>query len=113
MGPKDPPASSNLELFCSRLEDIVDPRHPLVRLAQLIDWPRLAEAFGPFYKAAGRPGLPTRLLVGLHLVKHMDGLSDQAVCARYLDSPYLQFFCGAEFFEHRLPLDRSSSTIPR
>jgi hypothetical protein len=25
---------------------------------------------------------------GLHLIKHMDGLSDDAVCARFLDSPY-------------------------
>jgi transposase, IS5 family len=24
-------------------------------------------------------------MVGLHMLKHMDGLSDEAVCARYLD----------------------------
>jgi transposase, IS5 family len=110
MRPNDPPASSNLELFRSRLENIIDARHPLVRLARLIDWQRFAEAFGPLYKDAGRPGLPTRLMVGLHLVKHMDGLSDEAVCARYLDSPYVQAFCGEEFFRHELPLDRSSMT---
>jgi hypothetical protein len=28
-------------------------------------------------------------MVGLHLIKHMDGLSDEAVCARFLDSPYV------------------------
>ncbi len=110
MRPKDPPASSDLELFRSRLENIIDARHPLVRLARLIDWQRFAEAFGPLYKDAGRPGLPTRLMVGLHLVKHMNGLSDEAVCARYLDSPYVQAFCGEEFSRHELPLDRSSMT---
>jgi IS5 family transposase len=26
-------------------------------------------------------------MVGLHLIKHMDGLSDEAVCARFPDSP--------------------------
>ncbi len=92
MRPKDPPASSDLELFRSRLENIIDARHPLVRLARLIDWQRFAEAFGPLYKDAGRPGLPTRLMVGLHLVKHMNGLSDEAVCARYLDSPYARLW---------------------
>jgi len=49
-------------------------------------------------------------MVGLHLIKHMDGLSDDAVCARFLDSPYVQLFCGETHFQHALPLDRSSMT---
>ncbi|WP_372623322.1 transposase [Falsiroseomonas sp.] len=90
--------------------NLVDRRHALVRLAGLIDWQRFATAFGPLYREGiGRPGLPTRLMVGLHLIKHMDGLSDDAVCARFLDSPYVQLFCGETHFQHALPLDRSSS----
>jgi len=90
MRPKEPGGSDDVELFRSRLETIIDPRHPLVRLATLIDWGRFDEAFGALYTdRIGRPGLPTRLMVGLHLLKHMDGLSDEAVCARYLDSPYV------------------------
>jgi IS5 family transposase len=111
MRPKEPEGTEDLELFRSRLESIVDARHPLVRLATLIDWRRFDEAFGALYKdGVGRPGLSTRLMVGLHLLKHMDGLSDEAVCARYLDSPYVQLFCGESYFQHRLPLDRSSMT---
>src|SRR3712207_8305301 len=49
-------------------------------------------------------------MVGLHLLKHMDGLSDEAVCTRYLDSPYVQLSCGEVHFQHGLPLDRSSMT---
>jgi IS5 family transposase len=49
-------------------------------------------------------------MVGLHLIKHVDGLSDDAVCARFLDSPYVQLFCGETHFQHALPLDRSSMT---
>src|ERR671932_2634808 len=49
-------------------------------------------------------------MVGLHMIKHMDGLSDEVVCARYLDSPYVQLFCGETYFQYRLPLDRSSMT---
>ncbi|MCO6416537.1 transposase [Siccirubricoccus sp. KC 17139] len=49
-------------------------------------------------------------MVGLHLLKHVDGLSDEAVYARYLDSPYAQLFCGETHFQHALPLDRSSMT---
>jgi IS5 family transposase len=84
----------------------VDSRHPLIRLTNLIDWERFATTFGPLYKdRVGRPGLPTRLTVGLHLLKHMAGLSDETVCARYLDSPYRQAFCGETYFRHALPLD--------
>jgi len=32
------------------------------------------------------------------------------VCERWLENPYYQYFCGEEFFQHRLPLDRSSMT---
>ncbi|HYN25121.1 MAG TPA: IS5 family transposase, partial [Pyrinomonadaceae bacterium] len=37
-------------------------------------------------------------------------LSDDAVCERWVESPYFQYFCGEEFFCHELPLDRSSLT---
>src|SRR5215212_165167 len=110
MRPKQPEAEPQEDLFRARLQNLVDPRHPLVRLAGLIDWGRFEAEFGTLYTDGGRPGLPTRLMVGLHLLKHMDGLSDEAVCARYLDSPYAQLFCGETFFQHALPLDRSSMT---
>lgn len=74
MRPKPPDPADQPELFRARLDNLVDPRHPLVRLAKLIDWRRFEDAFGALYKdGVGRPGLPTRLMVGLHLLKHMDG----------------------------------------
>jgi IS5 family transposase len=111
MRPKQPDARETPELFRARLENLIDRRHPLARLAELIDWQAFEDSFGPLYQErVGRPGLPTRLMVGLHLLKHMDGLSDEAICARYLDSPYVQRFCGEIYFQHALPLDRSSMT---
>src|SRR5215218_5170313 len=77
MRPKQPAAEPREDLLRTRLENLVDPRHALVRLAGLIDWGRFEAAFGPLYTdGIGRPGLPTRLMVGLHLLKHMDGLSE-------------------------------------
>ena len=111
MRPKQPAAEPQEDLFRARLQTLVDPRHALVRLAGLIDWGRFEAAFGPLHTdGIGRPGLPTRPMAGLHLLKHMDGLSDGAVCTRYLDSPYAQRFCGEVHFQHGLPLDRSSMT---
>src|SRR5216683_3035763 len=45
----------------------------------------------------------------VHL-KHMHDLSDEVLCARWLENPYYQFFCGELSFCHELPFDRSSMT---
>lgn len=38
MKPKKPEDSPQEELFRNRLENLIDPRHELVRLAERIDW---------------------------------------------------------------------------
>lgn len=98
------------ELFRMQLVNMIDMEHPLVKLAGMIDWSRFDEAYGGFYTQKGRPGLPTRLMAGLHLLKHMEGLSDESVCRRWVENPYFQYFCGEQFFRHKLVLDRSSMT---
>lgn len=98
------------ELFRMQLAGMIDMEHPLVKLAGMIDWSRFDEAYGGFYTQKGRPGLPTRLMAGLHLLKHMEGLSDESVCRRWVENPYFQYFCGEQFFRHKLVLDRSSMT---
>ena len=108
--PPKKPQLSEFELFQSRLDNMLDPEHPLVKLAGLIDWSGFDEAYGHFYTQKGRPGLPTRLMAGLHLLKHMEGLSDEVVCKRWVENPYFQYFCGEQHFRHKLPLDRSSMT---
>ncbi|MEM7400259.1 MAG: IS5 family transposase [Pseudomonadota bacterium] len=110
MRPKKSEPSSH-DLFRSSLEAILDPEHELIRLAGLIDWDRFDDAFGAYYhEARGRRGLYTRLMVGLHLLKHMKGLSDEELCAIWVENPYFQAFCGETHFRHRLPFDRSSMT---
>jgi len=110
MPPKTPKPSSG-DLFRMLLENIIDQRHELVGLAKLIDWARFDEAFGAYYDdKKGRAGLPTRRMAGLHLLKHMKGLSDEQVCAAWLENPYFQSFCGEVTFQHQLPFDRSSMT---
>jgi hypothetical protein len=54
----------------------------------------------------GGDSLPTRLLVGLHLLKHIKALSDEQVCAQWVENPYFQAFCGETYFQHELPLER-------
>ena len=87
---------------------MIDMRHELVLLALLIDWQRFEDAFGPLYAEDGRPGLATRPMVGLHILKHARGLSDEQVCAAWLENAYFQCFCSETYFQTRLPFDRTS-----
>ncbi len=99
------------DLLRPALEEIIDMGHPLVRLAAEIDWSFLDGRFGSMCQSGpGQPGLPTRLVAGLFILKHMHNLSDEMLCARWVENPYYQYFCGELSFCHKLPFDRSSLT---
>jgi IS5 family transposase len=109
MRPKRHRDSGQQDLLRSRLDQIVDPAHPLVKMARAIDWRFLEDKLDAVYTdAPGQPPLPTRLMAGLAILKHMHNLSDEILCERWLETPYYQLFCGEEFFCHRLPFERSS-----
>jgi len=111
MRPRERRESGEQDLFRSRLDQVINMDHALVKLARTIDWGFLEEKFGAVYTdGAGQPPLPTRLMAGLAILKHTYNLSDEVVCELWIENPYYQYFCGEEFFQHRLPLDRSSMT---
>ena len=112
MRPKDMSFDeSHGDLFRSSLEQILNKKHPLYTLANKIDWNRFDKSFGAlFVQNQGRPGLPTRLVVGLHYLKHSYNESDESAVARLLENPYWQYFCGFKQFQHELPIDPSSLT---
>jgi IS5 family transposase len=111
MRPKERRDGGQKDLFRARLDQIVDMSHPLAKLARAVDWSFLEKSFGTVYAdIPGRPPLATRLMAGLSILKYMHDLSDEALCDRWLENPYFQLFCGEEFFQHKLPFDRSSLT---
>lgn len=98
-------------LFGILLERLCNPSHPLYRLADAIDWSEFDKAFGSLYsEGMGRPAKPTRLMVGLHYLKHTFDLSDEEVVAQWVENPYWQYFCGHAHFEHGFPIDPSLMT---
>jgi IS5 family transposase len=111
MTPEKPETRPSPDLFRNRLENLLNHRHELYRLADLIDWSTFEAEFGQLYcPDNGCPAKATRLMVGLQYLKHLYGLSDEAVVRRWVENPYWQYFCGATFFEHQLPIDPSSMT---
>jgi len=108
-----PPKSyytGQFDLLNPRLDCIINMRHELVLISQKINWEELEKHFAKFYSNEGRCGVKTRLMVGLHILKHMYNLSDETVCAQYVVNPYYQYLCGEEFFQHKLNMERSSMT---
>src|SRR5277367_311102 len=111
MRPPERRETGEQDLFRSRLDQIIDLKHPLAALGRTVDWGFLEREFGAVYTDdPGRPPLPTRLMAGLAILKHTYDLSDEVLCERWVENPYYQFFCGEEFFQHRLVFDRSSLT---
>ncbi len=95
----------------ARLDQIIDMGHPKAVLARQIDWRHLAKRFGACYSdEPGHPALPTRLIAGLQILKYSENLTDEVLCARWVEHPYYQYFCGEEFFRHELPFERTSMT---
>ncbi|QRQ80930.1 transposase [Paralysiella testudinis] len=92
------------DLFQLQLSQIINMSHPLVKLAHQINWDRIATQIDTVYTTGpGHPPLPTRLLAGLHYLKHAFDESDESVLVRWLENPYWQYFCGYSFLQHQLP----------
>ena len=111
MHPKRQETETQYDLFKIVLSDLLNPRHELVLLAGNIDWQALDNAFGEFFTdGKGAPALPTRLIAGLHYLKHAFGHSDEEVVALWVENPYWQHLCGERFFQHRPPCHPTSLT---
>jgi IS5 family transposase len=107
MRPKKHAPTGAGDLFRARLDQIINMKHELVQLAERIDWEWLDGEIAPLYADKGRPGIETRFVIGLLLLKHMFALSDEQVCERWVYDPYFQHFTGEEFFQHAFPHERS------
>ena len=84
MRPKKPETTRSGDLFRARLDQIINLRHELAQLAGQIDWDFIDGEIAPLYSDKGRPGISTRFAIGLLLLKHIYGLSDEAVCERWV-----------------------------
>ena len=120
------------DFFRSRLDQMIDLRHPLAVLAKRLPWaaiqaavaPKLAHQakpaqqvsgvdlagafegeFGGGVSPAGRPRLPIRLMASLLYLKNSFNLSDEELVERWAENVVWQFFSGMDYYEPRLPCD--------
>ena len=120
------------DFFRSRLDQMIDLRHPLAVLAQRLCWDQIEATLAPFFarkdrtgeviesedmfgpnvqivgsgvSAAGRPRLPIRLMASLLYLKHAFNLSDEELVERWSENVVWQYFSGLEYYEPKLPCD--------
>jgi IS5 family transposase len=109
MKPRPNADSSQLDLFKAQFTRILDLDHPLVVLADKIQWQRLELALAECFPSdLGAPALSTRLIIGLIYLKHAFNESDESLLERWIENPYWQYFCGFSTMQHELPLHPTS-----
>jgi IS5 family transposase len=122
------------DFFRSRIDHMIDLRHPLAVLASRMPWQQIeasvahlfsrkartakampeldlfGEAPAPVARSsnAGRPRVPLRVMISLLYLKHAFNESDEGVVARWADTPRWQFFSGCAYYEDRQPCDAST-----
>lgn len=101
------PNQNQRDMFNPHLKDFIDLRHELVQLAEKIDWNYFEESFSVHYSHTGKPAMPIRFMVGCLLLKRIYNLGDETLAIGWVMNPYMQYFTGSAYFEHRFPCDPS------
>jgi transposase, IS5 family len=109
MGPKK--AVTEGDFFRQPLREQINLKHPLVGLAELINWERLGASMSEsFVSRRGRPASSPRLIAGLLYLQHAFDLSDEEVVWQWVENPYWQVFTGETYLQTEPPIDPSSLT---
>jgi IS5 family transposase len=94
-------------LFQTRLTDLINLNHPLVKLSKEISWDNLEFSLSDLYSTQGRPSVAIRKIAGLLILKEMFKKSDESVVEFWIENPYWQYFTGETFFQNKQPFDPS------
>lgn len=81
----------------------LNANHPLLMLAEELDWHTLEENLSDYYSDKGRPAKPLRLMSGMLMLKSLYNHSDESLIDQWLMNPYYQVFCGMTSFQTRIP----------
>ena len=100
---EQPQNQAQISFLAENLLEQLNPKHPLLQLANRIPWGVFDKEFEALYSSIGRPAKRIRLMVGLCILKHMNNVSDETM----VQNPYYQSFCGETEFQWKPPCDPS------
>lgn len=67
----------------------LDIENRWIKIAGLIPWDQLEHKYRSYFSEKGRPSLDGRLVMGMLLLKHMTGLSDEEIVQTVTENPYM------------------------
>ena len=91
----------------------LDAENRWLKIEPLIPWEEIESKYSKYFSDIGRPASDCRLVIGIILLKHMTGLSDEGIIVLIKENPYMQVFCGFDQFETQSPLDSSTLSKAR
>jgi IS5 family transposase len=97
------PNKYQLNLLKQHLETMINPKHPLCKLARRIPWDEMEKHFTDLYHHSGRPAKPIRLMVSLLILKQLYDLSDETIVEWWVENPYFQYLSGETIFQWDYP----------
>ena len=107
MRPKKHETTRSGDLFRARLDQIINMKHELVQLAGKIDWAWIDGEIAPLYSDKGRPGIESRFVIGLLLLKHISGYPTKACASAGSTIRTSSTSPARTFFQHTFPHERS------
>jgi hypothetical protein len=77
-----------------------------IKLAGLIPWDELEDDYASqFCKGFGAPAKPSRMALGVLIIKARMGLTDEELVKQIKENPHLQFIIDLEALHYSAPFD--------
>ena len=85
--------------FKTPFDQALDENNRWVKLATMLPWDSMCDAYNKHLSPMGRPEKPARMVIGAVIIKHKLGVSDRETIAQIQENPYLQYFVGLHGFQ--------------
>jgi hypothetical protein len=103
-----PSSQLSLENFKHPFHQQLDPDNRWVQLAELVPWDELAGIYAKHLDpVAGRESVDLRMVIGALIIKHKLSLTDRDTVQMISENIYMQYFCGLQSLQMKLPFDAS------
>jgi len=103
------PKENQHNIFDDIIHPFLDKDDELYKITQAIDWISLSDKLATFYCTNnGRPTKPSRLKVGLLILKHLYKLSDEDAVLALKRNFYAQYLCNVSLEKNQKILNPSS-----
>ena len=94
--------------FHTEFHSKLDPENRWVKMANMLDWDKLAEVYTKSLStSAGAGSIDARVVIGAMIIKHIEKRDDRGTIEAIQENPYMQYFLGFDHFSFEPVFDPS------